>query len=81
MGLHTYTPYRVGTILTSFSTRSAVADMKREHELDLQRVKELHRQGVEALKATHSHTQWVDHIASMHVHVDMCVHHSDGYQS
>ena len=35
--------------------------MKREHELDLQRMKESHRQEVEALRAAHSHTQSVDH--------------------
>lgn len=39
--------------------RSSVADLKRENELDLQRVKELHRQEIEALKATHSHTRSV----------------------
>ena len=33
--------------------------MKIEHEMDLNRVKDMHRQEVEALKAAHSHTQSV----------------------
>ena len=53
--------------------RSAVADLKREHELDLHRVKGLHRQEVEALKATHSHTQSVDTCTLMCVCVCMCM--------
>jgi len=37
--------------------RTAVEDVKREHEMDRQHLIALHREEVEALKAAHSHTR------------------------